>query len=197
MMMSMNTQTIQQGISVYQKQLSNPVEDSEEKFKTSDVAFVKAESLDDLRIKQQIERMKSWESHVKSHELAHILTGGGHISSAGYTYAYGPDGKKYIVGGAVSVSVPGGLNHESIAKLQRLEQAAVAASDHSQQDLISANIISAIKRSRMQKLQLSRAVKAYERTVSQRSRDKLHDGEEIFVYKKMNLRSTRLLELFV
>lgn len=171
--------------------------DPEELFKQVDVSHVKTDSQDALKIKQEILEMKKWEAHVKSHELAHAIVGGSHISSASYVYTYGPDGKKYISGGVVSVRIPKGLSQESVDKLRQLKNATSASSDASERDLHTASIISAEERSRARMLQLKNAIKQYEKQLSQKSMEKIQSGDEIFHYKKMNFHSYRIMELFV
>ncbi|MBF4696111.1 putative metalloprotease CJM1_0395 family protein [Fusibacter ferrireducens] len=168
-----------------------------EKFKTKDIAFVKLSSSDDFRIKKQIQDMQNWERHVKNHELAHSIVGGGNVGSASYIYAYGPDGKKYIIGGQVSVSIPNGLTLDSISELERLKLATAASSDSSPQDLISAGIISAEVRARSQLVNMKRAIEKYETQMSDKALTRIKEGQEIFVHKKINFHSARLLDLFV
>lgn len=172
-------------------------EDSKEKFKGKDVSQVQTETADDRAIKQKILKMQQWENHVKSHEAAHASAGGSHVSTASYIYGYGPDGKKYIVGGSVSVTIPRGLSQESLETLRHLKNATSASYDQSPQDMISSAIISAEEKSRMQIKQLKEATERYEKQKQQESAVKFDEGKEIFSYKKFNLSSTRLLELFV
>ncbi|MBN2796417.1 MAG: hypothetical protein JXR88_13480 [Clostridia bacterium] len=175
----------------------HPMTDPEEQFKNKDVAHVKADSIQGQKIKQDILEMQKWEAHVKSHELAHAIVGGGNISSASYVYAYGPDGKKYAYGGVVSVRIPKGLTQESVDQLSRLKRATSASVDASPQDLYTASIISAEEHSRARMLRLKEAIQKYEKQLSQSSLNKIKDGDEIFHYKKINFHSYRIMELFV
>lgn len=181
------------GLNLYQK----VAESNKEKFKSKDVSMVKTRDQKDVRIKQEILEMERWEKHVEKHEQNHGVVGGGHVSAASYVYTYGPDGRKYIQGGAVSVKLPGGLSQESLDTLERLKNATSASPDTSQQDLISGAIISAEHRSREMLSRLKHATEKYEAHLQNKAIENLEQGREIFAYKKLELRSTRLLELFV
>ena len=184
-------------VSKIKSQKDNPNEDSEEKFKVKDISQITISTADDRRIKQEIIRLKQWENHVIAHETAHINSGGGHIGSASYVYTYGPDGRKYVAGGAVSIKIPQGFSYNNIAKLKQLKRAAIASTDASPQDLASAGMISAVERSRTQKLNLRKIIKTYEKNKRLLADEKINNGEEIFVYKSMDISNDRLLELFV
>lgn len=51
----------------------------------------------------QIRELKKRDAEVKAHEQAHAAVGGAYASAPTYTYAKGPDGKKYAVGGEVQI----------------------------------------------------------------------------------------------
>lgn len=88
------------------------IENNKEKFKTTDVNSVKAKSAEDVKIAAEIRRLKMWEDHVKDHERQHQLVGGEFAGSPSYTYTIGPDGKRYISGGEVSMYIPAGSSPE-------------------------------------------------------------------------------------
>ncbi|MCH4889577.1 hypothetical protein EZV73_18490 [Acidaminobacter sp. JC074] len=170
---------------------------SDEKFKVKDVSFVKAETAKERQIKDEIERLESWEDYVKSHELAHGVVGGSSVGSSSYVYTYGPDGKKYIQGGQVSVYIPKGLDEASMASLKRLKNAPGASKDMSMKDMTSGAIISAVERSRAFKLRMKEATEKYEKQKILEAEEAIDNGQEIFAYKKLDISSTRLIELFV
>jgi len=170
---------------------------SEEKFKVQDVHQIKIETLEERRIKEEINRLQSWENHVKNHEAAHAIAGGSGIGTVSYIYTYGPDGKKYIQGGQVSVHIPKGLNERSLDSLKKLKNASAASSDMSIKDMTSGAIISAVERSRRFKLQMKRATDKYETQKRLQAEKAFDEGREIFAYKKLDISSTRLIELFV
>jgi hypothetical protein len=73
---------------------------------------------------------------VRAHELAHVAAGGPYVTRpATYQYQVGPDGRRYAVGGEVSIdtSVPSDPE-EAITKAQIIQRAALAPIDPSPQD---------------------------------------------------------------
>ncbi len=84
-----------------------------------------------------IDDLKARDAKVRRHEMAHIAAGGQYITSGvHYKYEKGPDGKNYAVGGDVSIDtspVPGDPE-ATIAKMRKVEQAALAPADPSPQD---------------------------------------------------------------
>ncbi len=85
---------------------------------------------------REVEKLQETDRHVHMHEQAHMAAGGGLAGAATYTYRTGPDGKRYAVGGEVSIDVsPEKDPQRTIAKMQRVEAAALAPSDPSPQDM--------------------------------------------------------------
>ena len=84
-----------------------------------------------------VEELKSRDSEVKAHEMAHIAAGGQYITSgARLSYQKGPDGINYAVGGEVSIDtspIPG--DPEATArKMRQVQLAALAPASPSSQD---------------------------------------------------------------
>lgn len=86
---------------------------------------------------QEVQKLKLIDSEVKAHEQAHLAAAAGISASApSYTYQEGPDGKKYAVGGEVSVSFSKGNDpEENISKAETMRAAALAPADPSSQDM--------------------------------------------------------------
>ncbi|MCG6968135.1 MAG: catalase, partial [Gammaproteobacteria bacterium] len=85
---------------------------------------------------QQAQEMAARDREVKAHEAAHKAAGGGLTGPASYTYATGPDGKRYATGGEVSVdtsAVPGDPQ-ATLIKANRIQAAALAPAQPSGQD---------------------------------------------------------------
>jgi hypothetical protein len=83
-----------------------------------------------------ISQLQQRDKEVRAHELAHATAGGAVTGSPSYTFATGPDGKKYAVGGEVAVdlsSMPGDPK-ATIVKMQRVHAAALAPVNPSAQD---------------------------------------------------------------
>lgn len=86
---------------------------------------------------KQVEELKARDAEVKAHEQAHIAAGGSYVrGGASYDYQTGPDGKKYAVGGEVSIdtSAVDGDPQATINKAQVILKAALAPAEPSGQD---------------------------------------------------------------
>lgn len=86
---------------------------------------------------KQVEELKVRDMEVKAHEQAHIAAGGSYVKgAASYDYQTGPDGKKYAVGGEVSIdtSAVEGDPQATINKAQVIIKAALAPAEPSGQD---------------------------------------------------------------
>ena len=82
-----------------------------------------------------IDQLKSRDREVRAHEQAHAAVGGSLAGSPSYEYQTGPDGKKYAVGGEVSIDVSKTNDPETtIRKMQTVRAAALAPAEPSSQD---------------------------------------------------------------
>lgn len=84
----------------------------------------------------QVRELQQRDREVRAHELAHVAAGGPYVTRpATYQYQTGPDGRRYAVGGEVTIdtSVPSDPR-EALAKAQIIERAALAPVEPSQQD---------------------------------------------------------------
>jgi len=100
----------------------------------------------DARVKefaeqQTIKELQARDREVRSHELAHASAGGAYTGAPQYTFEVGPDGKKYAVEGEVSVDLEpiDGNPRATIAKMQKVYNAALAPANPSIQDMRVAN----------------------------------------------------------
>lgn len=85
---------------------------------------------------EQVKELKSRDSEVRRHELAHQSAGGQYASSPSYDYQTGPDGNRYAIGGHVNIDVSKESSPEkTIEKMQQVIQAARAPAEPSGQDL--------------------------------------------------------------
>ncbi|HYM09386.1 MAG TPA: putative metalloprotease CJM1_0395 family protein [Bryobacterales bacterium] len=92
-----------------------------------------------LTAAQQVElaQLAEIDRHVHAHELAHLAAAGSYARGGpSYSYATGPDGKLYAVGGEVSIDTSPVPNDPAatVAKMAVVEAAANAPSDPSPQD---------------------------------------------------------------
>lgn len=84
---------------------------------------------------QTIAKLKARDAEVRTHEAAHQSAGAGLTGAATYTYQTGPDGKRYAVGGEVSIDLSTVDDPEAnMAKMQRVKRAALAPAEPSGQD---------------------------------------------------------------
>jgi len=90
---------------------------------------------------QEIKALQQRDREVRSHELAHASAGGATTGAPSYSFQVGPDGKKYAVEGEVSVDLSPveGNPRATIAKMQKVYNAALAPADPSIQDTRVAN----------------------------------------------------------
>jgi hypothetical protein len=87
------------------------------------------------KIQQEVQRLKATEEKVKAHESAHKSAGGSFTGAVTYQYTTGPDGKRYITGGEVSISMPQGRTpDDTIRNMEVVKRAALAPADPSPQD---------------------------------------------------------------
>jgi hypothetical protein len=91
-----------------------------------------------LTPEQQLEvaKLKQIDQDVHTHEAAHLAAAQGLATSgATYTYVYGPDGKRYAIGGEVSIDTSAESKPQAnIDKGRRIRTAAMAPADPSAQD---------------------------------------------------------------
>jgi hypothetical protein len=90
---------------------------------------------EDPQIQQEVAQLKAIEEKVKAHEAAHKAAGGAMTGPISYSYTRGPDGRSYVTGGEVPISItPGKTPQETISRMQQVIQAALAPADPSSQD---------------------------------------------------------------
>ncbi len=83
----------------------------------------------------QLDKLKSRDQEVRQHEQAHKSVGGSYAGSISYDYQQGPDGKRYAVGGEVSIDVsPEKDAAATAAKMRQVRAAAMAPAQPSAQD---------------------------------------------------------------
>ena len=87
--------------------------------------------------KEVIRSLESRDKEVRNHERAHASVGGAFTGAPNYSYETGPNGKKYAVEGEVSVDLTpiAGKPKETIAKMNKVQAAALAPTDPSSQDI--------------------------------------------------------------
>lgn len=84
---------------------------------------------------KQVDKLKAIDTKVRQHEAAHQAAGGAQAGGATFSYAEGPDGQRYAVGGEVPIRSGGGSADAKVAQLEQMKRAALAPADPSGQDL--------------------------------------------------------------
>ncbi len=83
----------------------------------------------------EVEDMKDRDAEVRTHENAHKSAGGQYAAAPSCTYETGPDGKRYITGGEVSIDIGEESDpQDTITKMQVVKRAALAPAQPSAQD---------------------------------------------------------------
>ena len=85
---------------------------------------------------QLLARLRQTDRAVRAHEAAHLAVGADLVrGGATFTYATGPDRKRYAVAGEVAIDTsPGRTPQETIPKAQHIRATALAPVDPSPQD---------------------------------------------------------------
>ncbi len=104
-----------------------------------------------------VTQMKARDQEVKTHEQAHLNAAAGlSVSGPSYTYATGPDGKKYAIGGEVNIDVSpvAGDPEATIRKAEQIRRAALAPAKPSSQDhKVAAGATSMASKARVELMQ--------------------------------------------
>ncbi len=106
----------------------------------------------------RIRRFREIEKEVLAHEAAHAASAGGMGWPVVYRYATGPDGRRYIVGGHVTIGVPKGRTpEEQLRILSRVIGAALANPDPSPGDKAAARWAARAELEALRELQAARS----------------------------------------
>ena len=92
--------------------------------------------LDDKE-RAEVQQLASADREVRAHEQAHMAAGGNLVrSGANFEYTVGPDGKRYAVGGEVTIDTSEEKDPDAtLRKAGRIRQAAMAPAKPSAQDM--------------------------------------------------------------
>jgi hypothetical protein len=83
-----------------------------------------------------VRELQMRDREVRQHESAHQAASGGYAGAASFTYQQGPDGKRYAIGGEVSIDMSDASSPEAtIAKMQLIRSSAMAPANPSGQDM--------------------------------------------------------------
>ena len=95
-----------------------------------------SESIVDDDTADLLRSLEQRDLEVRTHEQAHKAVGGELAGAPSYSYAQGPDGKRYAVSGEVSIDISDvpGDPAATIEKMSRVRRAALAPAEPSAQD---------------------------------------------------------------
>lgn len=91
------------------------------------------------RVNAQVQRMRVQEREVRRTQVMKAAVGGAFAGDSTYQFALGPDGRRYIVGGDVSLDVSPVENNPraTISKMQRVRAAAGLSVQRTQNDRVA------------------------------------------------------------
>lgn len=120
---------------------TNPLaqdEEGEDQQKTSS-GEIKDKGIDGKELtdeeQKKVDEMKDRHEEVQTHENLHKSVGGSYAQAPSYTYETGPDGKRYITDGEVSIDVSKEDDpQKTIEKMQIVRRAALAPAEPSSAD---------------------------------------------------------------
>ena len=122
--------------------------------------------------KEVVEKLKARDQEVRRHEAAHAAAGGSFAGAPTFSYQQGPDGKRYAVGGEVSIDLsPGSTPEETARKADQIRAAALAPADPSGQD-------QAVAAAAVQMKAQAQAEGAKQRAEEQKAKDAEKDEEQ-------------------
>ncbi len=98
-----------------------------------------SEKTDELTSEEQkqVSELQKRDQEVRAHEMAHVAAGGQYVQGgAHFEFETGPDGKRYAVGGEVSIdaSAVSGDPEATVRKMQVVRKAALAPANPSGKD---------------------------------------------------------------
>ena len=104
--------------------------------------------------REVVRDLQQRDAEVRRHEAAHAAAGGQYAGAPSFSYQTGPDGKRYAVGGEVSIdtSPVKGDPAATIQKAQQIKAAANAPADPSSQDRRVAAAANALQQSAQSEL---------------------------------------------
>lgn len=89
---------------------------------------------------EMVEELKARDREVRAHELAHARVGGQYAGAPTYDFQYGPDGRRYAVGGEVQIDISKEASPEkTLQKMEQVIASAMAPQEPSAQDIRVAN----------------------------------------------------------
>lgn len=134
---------------------------------------------------KQIAELNRRDAEVKAHERAHKATAGQYAGAVSYTFQVGPDGRRYAIGGEVSIdaSPVSGDPQATIDKMTVVKAAALAPADPSTQDRRVASLASRAIQEARQELAALQSEERSEASERSDSTEKRSNREAITAYE--------------
>ncbi|MGQ8366488.1 putative metalloprotease CJM1_0395 family protein [Glaciecola sp. 1036] len=127
---------------------------------------------------KQVTDLKRRDTEVRAHEQAHASVGGQYAGAPSYEFQTGPDGKKYAVGGEVSIDVSEAKDAQAtIQKMQIVRRAAMAPAEPSSQDFKVA--AEATQKEQAARAELNKGSEDTESTAIKENQNKLAQYAEV------------------
>lgn len=130
--------------------------------------------------RSEIAVLKRADNAVRAHEQAHLAAAGSlSIGGASFQYQVGPDGRRYAIGGEVSIDTSRGATpDETIAKMSQVRTAALAPADPSPQDRKVAARASIVMSEATAELRMEKIEERKEALEQEENRDSSESGED-------------------
>lgn len=131
----------------------------------------------DATERKQVQELSQRDREVKAHESAHLAAAGQHATSgARYTYARGPDGRSYAVGGSVGIDTGAEADPEAtLRKADQIKRAALAPAEPSGQDRSVAAAATSLRQQAQAEIVKEQALERSE-NVNKEGGDETEDG---------------------
>ncbi len=168
-------QRTRRGSDVQSTSQSNPSTDSQQSARSVQ------DRVDISQEAREIQKLAARDREVRAHEAAHAAVGGQYAGAPSFTYQTGPDGKRYAVGGEVSIdtSPVAGDPEATIKKMQVVRAAANAPAEPSSTDRqVAAQASQEMVKARMEMAE-QRSEEAKEADVAEVSGEEAAEGQGV------------------
>lgn len=128
-----------------------------------------------------VTKLKAREREVIAHEQAHASVGGQYAGAPSYDYHRGPDGRRYIVGGEVSIETSPVPNdpQATLQKAEVIRRAALAPANPSNQDRrVAADAAAMALKAKADIAKLQRQQQAQKQEALQQAREEKQEDQQ-------------------
>ena len=163
------------------KQASDSVQNSSGAQNNKDTVEINGRRLTRKQLAILLE-LKKRDQQVRQHEMAHLIAGGQYVRGGpNYVYEVGPDGRRYAVGGDVSIDTsPERDPRATLRKMLTVERAALAPANPSAQDrAVAAKAAQEASKAEMEIIEMQQ--RSHQNSLSHASSIKNNEGSQVFV----------------